>query len=187
MNIIKVTQDAADRENFNDWLNLALQLWPDCSIDDLIKVIQSPCQAGFLVRTEDKQVFGSAVPEAIALMNLSLRYDFVPDATQSPVAYVEGIYVKAEYRQQGVGTALLQYAEQWALEQGCIQLALDAFLDNPASHKFYAKVGFREVERVVFFIKSVGVVVGEASGDENIVASPEEHPSMSKISSLEAD
>jgi aminoglycoside 6'-N-acetyltransferase I len=124
-----------------------LQLWPDCSISDLKEIIQSSRQAGFLIRTENRQVIG--------LMNLSLRYDYVPDATQSPVAYVEGIYVKAEYRQQGIGTALIQYAEQWALEQGCIQLALDALLDNPASHEFYAKVGFREVERVVFFIKPV--------------------------------
>jgi aminoglycoside 6'-N-acetyltransferase I len=156
MNIIKITQDAANQENFNDWLDLALQLWPDCSIDDLIAVIQSPRQAGFLARAANQPAFSSAVPEAIAFMNLSLRYDYVPDATQSPVAYVEGIYVKAEYRKQGVGTALIHYAEQWALGQGCSQLALDALLDNPVSHEFYTKVGFREVERVVFFIKSVG-------------------------------
>jgi GNAT superfamily N-acetyltransferase len=75
---------------------------------------------------------------------------------KSPVAYVEGIYVKAKYRNQDVGRTLIQYAEQWAREQGCIELALDALLDNPASHEFYTKVGFREVERVVFFIKSAG-------------------------------
>lgn len=159
MNIIKVTQDEANQEDFNDWLGLALQLWPDCELADLTAVIQSPRQAGFLVRAENKQ--------AIALMNLSLRSDYVPDATQSPVAYIEGIYVKAEYRKQGVGTALIQYAQQWALEQGCIQLALDALLDNFASHKFYAKVGFREVERVVFFIKSLAAI--------DLTASPEEH------------
>ncbi len=167
MNIIKVTQDVANQDDFNDWLDLALQLWPDCALADLTEVIQSPRQAGFLGRTENGQ--------AIALMNLSLRYDYVPDATQSPVAYVEGIYVKAEYRKQGVGTALLQYAEQWALEQGCIQLALDALLDNPASHEFYAKIGFREVERVVFFIKSVVADVGVASRCENRTASLEEN------------
>lgn len=157
MNIIKVTQDVANQEDFNDWLDLALELWPDCTIAVLTEVIQSPRQAGFVVRNENRK--------AIALMNLSLRYDFVPDATQSPVAYVEGIYVKAEYRKQGVGTALIQYAQQWALEQGCIQLALDALLDNPASHKFYAKIGFREVERVVFFIKSV--VDDDRASEEN--------------------
>ena len=151
MNIIKVTQDEANQKDFNDWLNLALQLWPDYTSEEmqvtLTKILQSSREAGILVRNDNGC--------AIALMNLSLRYDYVPDATQSPVAYIEGIYVKAEYREQGVGTALIQYAQQWALEQGCIQLALDALLDNPASHEFYAKVGFREVERVVFFIKSI--------------------------------
>jgi aminoglycoside 6'-N-acetyltransferase I len=159
MNIIKVTQDVSNQEDFNDWLNLAQQVWPDCAIADLTEIIQSSRQAGFLIRTETRQVIG--------LMNLSLRYDFVPDATQSPVGYVEGIYVKAEYRKQGVGTALIQYAEQWALEQGCIQIALDALLDNPASHEFYAKVGFREVERVVFFIKSVVADVGVSQNFEH--------------------
>jgi aminoglycoside 6'-N-acetyltransferase I len=147
MNIIEVTQDVANQENFNDWLDLAIQLWPDCSVADLTEIIQSSRQAGFLIRTKNRQIIG--------LMNLSLRYDYVPDATQSPVGYVEGIYVKAEYRDRGVGAALIQYAEQWAHDRGCIELALDALLDNPASHDFYAKVGFREVERVVFFIKPI--------------------------------
>ena len=151
MNIIKVTQDLANREDFNDWRDLALQLWPDCSLADLTEIIQSSRQAGFLIRNKNGQ--------AIGFMNLSLRYDYVPDATQSPVGYVEGIYVKAEYRNQGVGAALINYAEQWAYEQGCIQLALDALLDNPASHEFYAKVGFREVERVVFFIKPIKITI----------------------------
>jgi aminoglycoside 6'-N-acetyltransferase I len=159
MNIIKVTQDVSNQEDFKDWLDLAMQVWPDCPINDLTEIIQSSRQAGFLIRTENRQVIG--------LMNLSLRYDFVPDATQSPVGYVEGIYIKAEYRKQGVGAALIQYAEQWALGQGCIQLALDAMLDNPASHEFYAKVGFREVERVVFFIKSVVADVGVSQDFEH--------------------
>jgi aminoglycoside 6'-N-acetyltransferase I len=147
MNIIKFTQDVANQEDFNDWIDLAQHLWPDCSIADLTEIIQSSRQAGFLIRNENRQVIG--------LMNLSLRYDYVPDATQSPVGYVEGVYVKAEYRKKGVGAALIQYAEQWAYDQGCIELALDALLENPASHEFYAKVGFREVERVVFFIKPI--------------------------------
>jgi aminoglycoside 6'-N-acetyltransferase I len=164
MNIIKVTQDVSNQEDFRDWLDLAMQVWPDCPINDLTEIIQSSRQAGFLIRNETRQVIG--------LMNLSLRYDFVPDATQSPVGYVEGIYIKAEYRKQGVGAALIQYAEQWAYEQGCIELALDALLENPESHEFYAKVGFREVERVIFFIKSV------VAGD--LAASPEKNQSISE-------
>jgi aminoglycoside 6'-N-acetyltransferase I len=146
MNIIKLTQN-----DFNEWLELAMELWPEYSVaemkETLSNILQSPREAQFLVRDND----GSA----IAFINLSLRYEYVPEATQSPVAYVEGIYVKQEYRKQGVGTELIRYAEQWALEQGCIELASDALVENTASHEFHAKAGFREAERTVFFIKSV--------------------------------
>jgi aminoglycoside 6'-N-acetyltransferase I len=149
MRIIPVTQDS-----FNEWLDLAMQLWSDYSLEEmhtsLIAILNSPREAAFLVRVEDGA--------AIAFMNLSLRHDYVPGASQSPVAYVEGIYVKPAYQHQGIGTALIRHAEQWALEQGCIELASDALLDNTDSHTFHAKAGFQEVERVVAFIKPVAAV-----------------------------
>ncbi len=144
--IVKVTHD-----DLNEWLDLTLKLWPDESHEErqisLTKILQSPREAGFIVRTEDGQ--------AIAFMNLSLRYDYVSGATQSPVAYVEGIYVKDEYRKQGVGKFLIQYAQKWGLENGCVELASDALLENTASYDFHTKVGFQEVERVVTFIKKI--------------------------------
>src|SRR4028118_1687638 len=103
MKICKVTQD-----DFQEWLSLALELWPDYSSAEmevsLTNLLHSDREQGILVRDEHGC--------AIAFMNLSLRSDYVPGATKSPVAYVEGIYVKAEYRNQDVGRTLIQYAEQ---------------------------------------------------------------------------
>jgi aminoglycoside 6'-N-acetyltransferase I len=144
--IVKITQN-----DFNEWLELALTLWPDYSIAQmqviLTNILESPCEDGFIVRDENGH--------AIAFMNLSLRSDYVPGATHSPVAYVEGIYVQDEYRNQGIGTALIKSAQEWALEQGCSELASDALIENIASQEFHTKIGFREVERTVFFIKPV--------------------------------
>lgn len=146
MKIVKVTQD-----DFNEWLDLALKLWSDDSAEEmqvvLTNILQSSREAGFLIRDDDGT--------AIGFMNLSLRYEYVPGATQSPVAYVEGIYVQDEYRKQGMGTYLIQYAERWAIEHGCVELASDALLENTASYEFHTKVGFQEVERVVTFIKQI--------------------------------
>lgn len=146
MNIVKVTQ-----ADFEEWLNLALELWTDYSLEEmqigLTEILHSPRQLGVLVRTKTAR--------AIAFMNLSLRGDYVPGAIQSPVAFVEGIYVKPEYQKQGVGKALIQYAEQWAQAQGCVELASDALLENTASHAFHKQVGFQEVERLVAFIKPI--------------------------------
>ena len=149
MQKVKIVE--VNQENFNEWLDLALKLWSDESVEEmqisLTNILYSPREAGFLVKDDNGK--------AIGFMNLSLRYDYVPGATQSPVAYVEGIYVEDEYRKQGIGTKLIQFAQQWAIERGCMELASDALLDNTASYDFHTKVGFQEVERVVTFIKQV--------------------------------
>jgi aminoglycoside 6'-N-acetyltransferase I len=63
------------------------------------------------------------------------------------------MFVDSPYRHQGMGRALIEYAQQWSKSKGCVQIASDALLENTDSHAFHASVGFREVERVVFFIK----------------------------------
>lgn len=145
---------AADLE---DWLMLALKLWPpDAAIFDsekqalekiLLSILDSDREAGFVTRQQDGK--------AIAFMNLSLRYEYVPGGNKPPVAYVEGIFVESAYRHCGVGKALIAKAKSWAVAQGCTQLASDALIENEASHLFHAAMGFEEVERVVCFIQSV--------------------------------
>lgn len=115
----------------------------------LSDILKSPREEGFLVRGD--------AGEAIAFMNLSLRYDHVSGATKSPVAYVEGIYVREAYRKQGIAARLIRHAEQWASEKQCTELASDALIENTDSHHFHAKMGFEEVGRVVAFIKPIPV------------------------------
>jgi len=133
------------------WLALAHKLWQDYEVDtlrvNLMNSLQSRHEAVFLVETENGMDIG--------FLHLSLRYDYVSGATQSPVAYVEGIYVEDDYRHRGVGRALIHYAEQWGREQGCVELASDTLLENTVSHGFHTSVGFQEVERVVTFIKPI--------------------------------
>ncbi|MGD1855010.1 MAG: aminoglycoside 6'-N-acetyltransferase [Leptolyngbyaceae cyanobacterium] len=146
------TISAVGPADFEDWVELALELWPpedDSDREDmrntLIESLNTEHQTGWVVRHTSG--------DAIAFMNLSLRRDYVPGATQSPVAFVEGIYVRAPYRHQKVGTALMQWAEQWARQQGCVELASDALIENQDSYQFHTNVGFEEIERVVCFIK----------------------------------
>ena len=148
MKIIKVTQS-----DFNEWLDLALKLWADQSSQEmqqsLANILNSERETGFLVRNDDGKAMG--------FINLSLRSDYVSGATSSPVAYVEGIYVKDEYRNQGVGKYLIEFASRWALKNGCTELASDALIENTASYDFHTKIGFQEVERVVTFIKQISL------------------------------
>ena len=73
----------------------------------------------------------------------------------SPVAYLEGWYVDADMRRQGVGTALIRAAEAWAREKGLNEFASDAELENIESQQAHVALGFHEVERVVLYLKTL--------------------------------
>jgi aminoglycoside 6'-N-acetyltransferase I len=70
-----------------------------------------------------------------------------------PVGYVEGWYVIASRRGQGIGRALLHAAENWAREQGCREMASDADIGNTLSHRVHQASGFTVVGRAVLFRK----------------------------------
>ncbi len=147
MNILPVSENDID-----EWCALALELWSDEGSSEemheiLVKIFQSPREAGFIVRNDDG--------DAIGFMNLSLRSEYVPGASRYPVGYLEGVYVKKDFQRQGIGEQLICTAEEWARERGCTELASDALLENTNSHQFHAKVGFQEVERIVTFVKPI--------------------------------
>ena len=85
----------------------------------------------------------------------TLRNDYVNGCEASPVAFLEGIYVHAEYRSNGIARALAEAVADWGRAQGCTEFASDALLDNADSHAFHAAIGFAETERVVYFRKTL--------------------------------
>ena len=92
---------------------------------------------------------------AIGFAEATLRRDYVNGTASSPVGFLEGWYVAAEWRGRGVGRALVAAVERWSQERGCSELASDAMLDNAGSHAAHAACGFEETDRVVYFRKSL--------------------------------
>ena len=86
-----------------------------------------------------------------AFAEATLRFDYVNGCDTSPVAFLEGIFVREEVRGSGVGRGLLEVVRDWAKERGCLELASDADIDNTASHAFHRALGFAETQRTVFF------------------------------------
>jgi aminoglycoside 6'-N-acetyltransferase I len=71
----------------------------------------------------------------------------------SPVGYIEAWYVDPDERRRGFGRALLAAAEAWAREQGYLEMASDALIDNVTSHQAHKASGYIEGDRVVGFRK----------------------------------
>lgn len=132
------------------WANLRNQLWPD-SLDthlaelenffsgrsnDMVKV--------FVAEADNKSVVG--------FIELNLR-NFAEGSTARFIPYIEGWFVDEKYQNQGIGKQPLHRAEKWALECGFKELASDTEIDNNGSITIHKKLGFKEVERVVCFMK----------------------------------
>ena len=60
----------------------------------------------------------------------------------SEEAYIEFIATKASVRGQGVGSKLLQWAQEFAQTEGCRQLTLHVFQANKGAVRLYERKGF---------------------------------------------
>jgi aminoglycoside 6'-N-acetyltransferase I len=131
-------------------VDLVLELWPDCSFDE-----ELASYTHLLVSSTEACYLAKAGEEPVGFVHVSTRTDYVEGAEASPVAYIEGIYVKPAFQKQGIAKKLIRVAEDWARQKGLTQIASDTEITNRTSVYFHKKVGFVEVERLVCFIKDL--------------------------------
>lgn len=133
------------------WRGLRHQLWPENAPEELGAEIDAAL-------TTDKQTAFLAFDDkdrAVGFLEASLRFDHVNGCEGSPVAFLEGIFVVAGCRRQGVARVLIAAFEEWAREKGVREMASDADIGNVVSHAMHEALGFAETERVVYFRKPV--------------------------------
>ena len=70
-----------------------------------------------------------------------------------PVAHVEAWFVDCQKRRRGIGTKLMQAAENWAPERGFGEICSDAELDNEISLTAHSQLGFEPTLRLQYFRK----------------------------------
>lgn len=129
---------------------LASMLWPNHSEEamaedfaELLKKMDAVC---FL--TYDKN-------QPVAFAQCQLRHDYVEGAENSPVGYLEGIYVMEACRKQGIAKKLLDACEEWARTMDCREFASDCELGNDESLQFHLRTGFEEANRIICFVKRI--------------------------------
>jgi aminoglycoside 6'-N-acetyltransferase I len=141
---------AADAE---DWAAMRTALWPrggnGAHAADIAELLMDAGETiNLIARGPDGVALGFA--------EAALRRDYVNGCKTSPVAFLEGIFVKPEARGRGVARAMVGAVEAWAREQGCTEFASDTAPDNFASQDMHRALGFEETQRVVFFRKVLG-------------------------------
>lgn len=56
---------------------------------------------------------------------------------------IDHIFIKKEFRNQGLGKKFMQYIYDYAERKGVEAIELNAYLKNEASHRFYNNEGFK--------------------------------------------
>ncbi|QMT18896.1 GNAT family N-acetyltransferase [Planococcus maritimus] len=129
---------------------LALLLWPDHTLEEFVQEMRQ------LILQDDSNVFlAYQNNEAIGFAQCQLRYDYVEGTSSSPVGYLEGLFVKKEFRKQGFAKKLVDDCEKWSKEKGCREFASDCELENEQSLAMHLKLGFVEANRIICFKKDL--------------------------------
>lgn len=132
------------------WVELRAELWPDQPLDDL----ETEGRASIAAEPPLVVFVAEAEGGLAGFLELSLR-SYAEGCESSPVPYVEGWYVAADRRRQGVGGALMRAAEEWSRQRGYTEMGSDALVTNRLSREAHAGLGFQEVEEIVVFRKAL--------------------------------
>jgi len=144
---------AKDREQLSILRNA---LWPDASAEEhgreLAAILDGKAAATMplvvlVAESNDQTVIG--------FLETGLRSHADGCDVAKPVGFIEGWYVTAGHRRQGVGAQLLAAAQDWARGQGCVEMASDTWIDNEVSQRAHEALGFEVVDRCVHFRKAL--------------------------------
>jgi aminoglycoside 6'-N-acetyltransferase I len=130
------------------WAEMRASLWPEDSVSahaaEIDGLIRAEVAWGFIAETADGAPVGFS--------EVAIR-KYANGCETRPVPFLEGIWVRAEFRRQGVGTRLIRHVEAFLSERGFRELGSDARIENSLSHASHLGWGFSETERVVYFRK----------------------------------
>ena len=129
-------------------------LWPESSHEEQLGEVDKVL-ATRMSGTLPAIVFVSEDADGVltGFLEVGLRSHADGCDTARPVGFIEGWFVREEARGRGVGRRLMRAAEEWCRQQGCLEMASDALIDNEGSQLAHSALGFEVVDRCVHFRK----------------------------------
>ena len=131
-----------------EWLRMRLVLWTNCPADQHTDEMMAS------LGRSTSAVFVAARPTGGLCGFLEAAiWPYAEGCETHSVGYIEGWYVDADVREQGIGRELVQAAERWARSQGCREMASDTEVGNGGSQMAHLALGYIETARLVHFRK----------------------------------
>jgi ribosomal protein S18 acetylase RimI-like enzyme len=109
------------------------------------ELLASPDAAVFVA--EDGRARGHGLVGVVSVR----IYETPPDPAMVPLrrGHVEMLVVSAAHRRRGLGARLMDEVASWARRQRAAELVLTVWSGNAAAEAFYARLGYRELSRVL--------------------------------------
>jgi len=136
-------------DDIDEWFRLRKLLW-----DELTDEEHKTEMTDIYEHTDSQLVLIAETNNGklIGFLEASIR-PFVEDCETDNVGYLEGWFVEAAYRKNGIGGTLVEAAEDWAREKDCEEMASDAEVGNELSLTAHQKLGYQETSRLVHLRK----------------------------------
>ena len=112
---------------------------------------RTPAELAKLLRDRDETLRVAEVKGAVVgLLHVQL-YDTPPADALTPRrrAHIESLIVASGQRRKGIGRRLVDEAAGWGRDRGAGELVLTVWSGNVAADRFYRKLGFGDVSRVL--------------------------------------
>ncbi len=136
----------------NEWARMRNSLWP-ASLKEHLEEIEKYF-ANFEIDIVEVFVLERSSGKLGGFIELNVR-NYAEGSSSTKIPYVEGWYINPDIRGKGHGKQLMNTAEAWAIENGFRELASDAEIENSGSIAAHKALGFKEVDRIVNFIKAL--------------------------------
>lgn len=143
MNIKQMT-----KKDIVDVSVLAVQLY-NSTIEEIIEDFNN------IINKDNIVYYVEIDNKKIGFAHFSIRKDYVEGTKSNPVLYLEGIYIKEEYRNNGYSKLLINEGIKWGKENNCKEFASDCEETNINSINFHKQMGYNEVNRIVCFTKEI--------------------------------
>lgn len=139
-----------EKKDFEEWLKLRYDLWPYHTLVELEEEMKE-----IFEEIDVKPVFFAEDDEIVhGFIELSI-HDSAPGCLTNRIGFIEGWYVKPEFRKLGIGKKLVEMGEQWALSQGCKEMASDTTERYPDSPIAHVALGYEEVNKPLHYKKDL--------------------------------
>lgn len=149
----RTTVRPIERRDYNELLKMLVALWPAESTRDHGRQIRS------ILNGKPRSILPLTMFVAeregalVGFVEVGLRSHANGCDPIRAVGFIEGWYVSAQCRKQGIGRALFAAAERWSRQHGCREMASDTWTDHRLSVKAHVALGYAVEGHFVNFRK----------------------------------